>query len=95
MTDCKHLNPFCRRCTLSDTAYHVCTGRRCSGREGWLSDGATGFYFLMVSLWKAETEPGSLAARNGEGVCVCVWSGSAFTMMAAVCFMNITHTRTA
>lgn len=68
----------------------------CSSTLQWqggsaVSGGATGLRFLMVSLWKAETEMGLLTARNGRGG---FWLGSEFTMMAAVCFMNVTHTHT-
>lgn len=73
--------------------FQRCVSRECRStllwQGGWaVSGGATGLHFLLVSLWKAETELGLLTDINGGGG----GSGSEFTMMAAVCFMNVSHT---
>lgn len=67
MTDREHLSQFCERCALSDAAFHVNRSTLQWQGGSAVSGGATGLHFLMVSLWKAETELGLLTARNGGG----------------------------
>lgn len=90
MTDCEHLNQFCKRCTLSNAAFHASAGLRCSGREAGLSLVALRvctFYWFLFGKQRQSWVFSQLEMGGGG-----VWSGSEFTMMAAVCFMNVSHT---